>query len=84
MWDAEQEMQLSCVFVSWEARQIDLTPVPPRRMDGSIYAEPWHCARTADVFYASAAKKYKGKRARLQFLVKLGNKVMTDGQGLGR
>lgn len=49
-----------------------------------IHAEPWHCARTADVFYASAAKKYKGKRARLQFLVKVGNKVMTDGQGLGR
>lgn len=72
-------MQLSCVFVSWEVRQKYLTLVVlPKRMDRSVYSEPWHCARTADVFYVPVKKKFEGKRARLQSLAEQENKVMTD------
>lgn len=50
----------------------------PVRVDWSMYSEPQNCAGTADVLSAPAAKKFKGKRARLQLLAGLGNKVMTD------
>jgi hypothetical protein len=47
-----------------------------------MYSEPWNCGRTADVLSAPAAKKFKGKRARLQLLTGLGNKIMTDRTGI--
>lgn len=61
---------LLCLFPGTQDNQI---LVLPKRMDGSIYSESWHCAGTADIFYVPAAKKFKGKKTRLQFLAEVEN-----------